>query len=220
MKRLFFLMLASAIMTTAFAQSEKYMKAMEAKVAMLDSNNTADSWKEMANTFERIGDAEKTQWLPYYYAAYCQVMAGNFSMPQDGSFGDNSALLDPYADKAESLLNKAVSLGKENSETFCLKKMVYGLRMMGNPMTRFMTDGAKANEALQKAKDVNPDNPRVYILEAQDKFFTPEQFGGSKAEAKVLFEKANELLGKEKPASSIDPHWGKSTVAYFLSQMK
>jgi len=25
-------------------------------------------------------------------------------------------------------------------------------------------------------------------MEGQDKFFTPEQFGGSKAEAKILFE--------------------------------
>ena len=67
---------------------------------------------------------------------------------------------------------------------------------------------------------MNPANPRVYILEAQDKYYTPEQFGGSKDEAKKLFEKAKELFMTSKPASSIEPQWGMSQVMYFLSQMK
>ena len=59
-----------------FAQNEKYIKAMESNVAKVDSNNTVDGWKELANTFERIAMAEKTQWEPYYYAAFANVMAG------------------------------------------------------------------------------------------------------------------------------------------------
>ena len=65
---------------------------------------------------------------------------------------------------------------------------------MGNAMARFMTEGAKATEALEKAKMLNANNPRIYILEGQDKFYTPEQFGGSKDEAKKLFEKANGIF--------------------------
>ena len=220
MRKIFFVCLASMIMTTAFSQSEKYVSTMEAKVAMLDSARTPDVLKEMANTFERIGNAEKTQWLPFYYAAYCNVMAGTFSLPQDGSFGDNSAITDPYADKAESLLKKAIEVGKVNTEIYCVQKMIHGLRMMGNAMARFMTEGALADAALAKAKDVNAGNPRIYILEGQDKFYTPEQFGGSKAEAKILFEKAQSLFETYKPESSIHPNWGLPTTKYFLSQIK
>lgn len=218
MKQVLFSMVASLVMTAAFGQSEKYIKAMEPKVAMLDSANTAESWKDLANAFERIANAEKTQWEPYYYAAYCTVMAGNFSAPQDGSFEDNSATLDPMADKAESLIKMADDLSKNNSEIYCVKKMVHTLRMMGNPMSRFMIEGPKGSEALAKAKALNADNPRIYILEAQDKFYTPEQFGGSKADAKLLFEKANDIFKTTKPANTIVPQWGRSTVAYFLSQ--
>jgi hypothetical protein len=103
MKKGLLLLLSSVLMVSAFAQSEKYVKAMEPKVALLDSSNSPDSWKDMANSFERIGDAEKTAWLPYYYAAFCQVMAGTLSMPQDGSFGDNSAIADPMLIKQNSL---------------------------------------------------------------------------------------------------------------------
>ncbi len=220
MKKVLFVFSALLMMTATFAQSEKYIKAMEAKVPMLDSTNTADSWKDMANTFERIGDAEKNQWLPFYYAAMCNVMAGNFSMPQDGSFGDNSAIGDPYADKAEKLLNKAMEIEKGNTEIYCVQKMIHSLRMMGNPMARYMTEAPKAEAALAKAKELNADNPRIYILEAQDKFYTPEQFGGSKAEAKILFEKAKTLFETYKPQSSIAPDWGRAQVGYFLSQLK
>jgi hypothetical protein len=193
---------------------------MQAKVSMLDSANTPDVFKELANTFERIGNAEKSQWLPFYYAAYCNVMAGTFSMPQDGSFGDNSAITDPYADKAEGLLNKAIEIAKGNTEIYCIQKMIHGLRMMGNAMSRYMTEGPLAEAALAKAKEANAGNPRIYILEAQDKFYTPEQFGGSKAEAKILFEKAQTLFETYKPESSIHPNWGLPTTKYFLSQIK
>lgn len=220
MKQLMLSMLALCLVSVSFSQSEKYIKAMESRVALLDSNNSADAWKDLGNAFERIADAEKTQWLPYYYAAFCQVMAGYSSMPQDGSLGDNSLIADPYADKGEQLIEKAVSLTGDNSEIFCVKKMVYSLRMMGNPMSRYMTDGAKAAEALEKAKAMNANNPRAYILEGQDKFYTPEQFGGSKEEAKNLFQKANEIFMNNKPASTIEPQWGKSQVVYFLSQIK
>ncbi len=220
MKKIFFVCLTSLIMTTAFSQSEKYVTAMEAKVTMLDSATTPDVLKELANTFERIANAEKTQWLPFYYAAYCNVMAGTFSMPQDGSFGDNSAITDPYADKAEALLSKAIEIAKGNTEIYCVQKMIHGLRMMGNAMARFMTEGPQAEAALAKAKEANAGNPRIYILEAQDKFYTPEQFGGSKAEAKILFEKAQSLFETYKPESSIHPNWGLPTTKYFLSQLK
>lgn len=219
MKKFFSFLIGSLLVTATFAQSEKYVKAMEAKIALIDSARTPDTWKELANAFERIGEAEKTQWLPFYYAAYANVMAGTFSMPVDGSFGDNSSIADPYADKAEKLLAKATEITKANTETYCVQKMIHGLRMMGNPMSRYMTEGPLADAALAKAKEANAGNPRIYILEAQDKFYTPEQFGGSKAEAKVLFEKAQSLFETYKPESSIAPNWGKATIGYFLSQI-
>jgi hypothetical protein len=220
MKKGLFLMAASLLMIAAFAQTDKYVKAMEPKVARLDSSNSVDGYKDLANSFERIADAEKTKWEPYYYAAYCTVMAGNLSMPQDGSFGDNSSITDPVADKAEELANKAAAISPENSEIYCLYTMVHSLRMMGNPMARYMADGTKAAEALSTAKSLNQNNPRVYILEGQDKYYTPEQFGGSKEEAKKLFEKANEIFMVSKPGSSIEVQWGRGTISYFLSLYK
>ncbi len=173
----------------ASAQSEKYMKAMEDKVNGLDTVSSVSGWQNMANSFERIGEAEKNQWLPFYYAALSHVMSGY--MMSNGQPGTaNITQMDMLADKAEALITKAESLEKENSEVFCVKKMIATLKMTADPMNRWQTYGPKAGEALAKAKALDASNPRVYMLEGQDKFFTPEQFGGSKTEAKKLFEES------------------------------
>ena len=138
---------------------------MESKIAMLDSVQTAEGYNELANAFERIADAEKNQWLAYYYAAYCNASAGTMV----GAGGDMMAAkadkTDPYADKADKQIKKAEELMKRNSEIFIVKKMIATLRMLGDPMNRYMTYGPEATSMLDEAKKMNPDNPRVYLLE-------------------------------------------------------
>jgi tetratricopeptide (TPR) repeat protein len=216
-------MITLAIVTTAtvsMAQSEKYVKAMEQNIAAIDTTRSIDGWKELGNTFQRIADVEKNQWLPYYYAALSHVMVGYNIAGANGGMGGFAAQTDPEADQAEKLLNKAVELGKENSEIYCVRKMISSLRLMADPMNRYQTDLPAAAEALQKAKSLDPNNPRVYLLEAQDKFYTPEQYGGSKSEAKMLFEEAMKKYDSFKPESTIHPQWGKSQATFFLGQLK
>ncbi len=221
MKKTIFILSAIFIASYSFGQmSDKFVKAMEAKVAGIDTTISIQGLTDLANSFERIGDAEKNQWLAYYYAAYCNATAGLMA----GSGGDMMAAkadkTDPYADKADKQIKKAEELMKNNSEIFVIKKMIATLRMMGDPMNRYMTYGPEAQAMLDEAKKLDPNNPRVYLLEGQDKYYTPEQFGGSKDEAKTLFEKASGLFDAAKPETSISPAWGKSQVKYFLSQYK
>lgn len=219
MKRLFPLLVLVIAGLHANAQSAKYISAMEANIAAMDTTHAYTAWQELGNNFERIANAEKNQWLPYYYSAVCNALTGY--MLSNGAPGTwSSTQTDQIADKSEAMLNKAEELEKNNSEIYCVRKMIATLRMMGDPMTRYQVYGPQVAEALSKAKSLNPENPRVYMLEGQDKFFTPEQFGGSKAEAKILFEKSLQLFASNKPKSSIDPHWGLGSVQYFLSQIK
>ena len=217
------LLLSISLFFSAFAvfgQSEKYISAMKDNIALLDTARDVASLKDLSGSFERIGDAEKTQWLPYYYAALAQVNAGNFIYVANVSNPAELKNLDALADKADQMISKAEALQKDNSEIYAVKKMISSLRMMVDPMNRFMTYGPKAQEALDVAKKLNPENPRIYLLEGQDKYFTPEQFGGSKAEAKKLFEQALLKYDSFKPATELDPNWGKNTTQYLLSQIK
>lgn len=218
MKRTFLVTGFFFLVLSAFAQSEKYVRVMQEKIALLDSIHEVSGLTDLSAAFDRIGEAEKTQWLPYYYASLAQVNAAY--MLTGGNMGGLADKIDPIADKAEQLLQKAEALNKNNAEIFLVKKMIASLRMMGDPMNRYMQYGPIAHEALETAKKLNPENPRIYLLEGQDKFFTPEQYGGSKEEAKKLFELALLKFDAFKPASELEPHWGKATTQYFLGQIK
>ncbi|HEX2607295.1 MAG TPA: hypothetical protein VHK91_07950 [Flavisolibacter sp.] len=218
MKKIFLIASLALMSASLMAQSEKYQKAMQEKVAAVDTTFTPDGLKALSNTFERIADAEKNQWLPYYYAALTQINSGYMMMVKGGN--DLAPVLDPVADKAEGLISKAEALSSNNSEIYLVKKMIATLRMSADPMNRYMQYGPQAQQALETAKKLNPENPRVYLLEGQDKFYTPEQYGGSKTEAKKLFEEALKKYDSFKPATSIDPNWGRGTTNYFLGQIK
>lgn len=211
MKQIISFFIFSLISFTVFAQSEKYQKAMEANVLKLHEQPDAAKLLDVANSFERIADTEKSQWLPYYYAAYAQVLHGFMLSPEGGA----PEKTDPVADKAEALLTKAQFIKGENAEIYIIKKMIANLRMMADPMSRFQTYGPAGAEALAIAKKMDPENPRIALLEGQDKFFTPEQFGGSKSEAKKLFEESIRRFGLKRPSNVLEPDWGLEQAKYF-----
>ena len=153
MKKLIFILSAMFVASFSFAQMpDKFVKAMEAKIAAVDTTITVQGLTDLANAFERIADAEKNQWLAYYYAAYCNASAGTMA----GAGGDMMAAkadkTDPYADKADAQIKKAEALAKNNSEIFIVKKMIATLRMLGDPMNRYMTYGPEAQAMLEEAK--------------------------------------------------------------------
>jgi N12 class adenine-specific DNA methylase len=210
MKKTILLVLIIFSFTTIFAQNEKYVTAMKKNISLMDSALQKGNMKELANNFERIAEAEKTEWLPYYYAAYCTVM--NAFMEKD------KTKTDAIADKAEELITKAETIaGKENSEIEIIKSMIASSHMMVDPQSRFMKYGPASSEHLQAAQILDPTNPRAVYLEAQAKFYTPAAFGGGKSVAKPLFEKALAMFDTFMPAGELYPLWGKSSTQYFLS---
>ena len=197
---------------TTFAQTA-FEKTMTEKIAKLEDHKTPDEFTALANDFDRIGTKENTQWLPYYYAAFATIQKGRILM-QSGKTSE----LDPVAADAEKYIAKAEALSPNNAELFILKKMTSGLRMMADPMSRYMQESPIAQQALAKAQELDPTNPRITLLQAEDAYFTPEQFGGSKAKGQELFKKAVDQFGTYQSKSSLDPKWGKGEAEYFLSQ--
>ncbi|GGP03559.1 hypothetical protein GCM10010992_12440 [Cloacibacterium rupense] len=201
--------------TYSFAQTA-YEKAMLPKVQMIEMPKAnPDDYTAQANDFARIGDKEKTLWQPYYYAALSIIKKGRELMQKN-----QVAQLDDVAKEAQNYIDKAEALSPNNAEIFLLKKMNHGLKMMVNPMERWQTEGQAAQQALAKAKELDPENPRISILEAEDLYYTPEQFGGSKSKGIELFKKALEQFKTYKIKSSVDPNWGQGEANYFISQAK
>lgn len=198
---------------TAFAQST-YDKIMTEKISKLEACKTVDEFQSLANDFDRIGKKETKQWLPNYYAAFAYIQKGRLQM-REGKMTELSI----QANSAEKYLDQAETIaGKDNSEIHLLKKMASSLKMMENPAERYMTDGMKAMEELNKAESLDPSNPRVALIKAEDTYFTPEQYGGSKTKGLEQFKTALDKFNSFKPKTALDPNWGKAEAEYFLSQ--
>ena len=193
----------------AFSQSDKFIAAMGGTLQQLGAAKTPEEMAAVAAKFERIGDAENTQWLPYYYAA--MVKARMAFKAKD---------IDQAADDASATLEKADALAKNNSEIYCIRAMICYAKLMVDPMTRWMKYGAEATTNLEAAKKADATNPRAVYLQANSLKNTPENFGGGCVPAKPLAEKAAKLMADFKPASPLHPSWGKENIEEILSSCK
>ncbi|MGC4037666.1 MAG: hypothetical protein QM764_17020 [Chitinophagaceae bacterium] len=180
-----------------YAQSDKYADAMKTNLAKFETVKTTADYQSLAGNFERIGDAEKTQWLPYYYAGLALTTA---------AWTDQNMDKDANAEKVKKLCDKAEAIEK-NAEIYTIRNMAATQQMIVDPQSRWMSYGQEAADYLQKGMKVDPNNPRVYYLQAMSIFGTPEQFGGGKAKAKPVFEKAIALF-KSENLKPLYPHWG------------
>jgi len=209
MKKLVSLAAIISISLFATAQNPKYMATMEKNIVILDTARSTTQLQNLANSFERIAGSEKTEWLPNYYAAFCYA-----TMTQNTK-GD---AIDTYCDKATAFINKADSISPNNSEIYAIKAQIASARINVNPMTRGQKYGIQSAVLRDKAKELDPTNPRPWLLEGESKFYTPPAFGGGKIKAKPAFEKALALFETFKPAGTIHPRWGKKDANYFLKK--
>jgi hypothetical protein len=195
------------IITTVslFAQREKYVAAMKTNLAAIgEAFKSSDALVSLSNNFERIALAEKNQWLPYYYAAFCEVNSGFLET--------DKSKCDAIADRATALLNKADSLQPNNSEISCIRSMIATCHLLVNPMQRYMEYGQESAAALQDAMNQDSTNPRPYYLTGQTLKNTPDQFGGGCKPAVEQFKIALEKYETFKPATELSPNWGMEKI--------
>ena len=188
-------------MSLAGFSNETYQKAMSQSIEKLFQATTISEYVEIANQFERIAQIEKAEWLPLYYASYGYIMI---------SFQEtDNEKKDAYLDQAQKFLDQALAIDPKESELHMLQGFLYPSRINIDPMTRGMMYMEKMNTALDKALELNPDNPRVYFLRATMTFHMPEAYGGGAAKALPFYKTADEKFRIYMPKTSLSPNWGK-----------
>jgi len=200
MKKLIVTFVLVSIFSFGFS-NENYEKAMGLSIETLFQSKTISEYVEVANQFERISQIEKTEWLPLYYASFAYIMI-SFQEP-------DNAKKDTYLDQAQKYLDQAKAIDPNESELYMLQGFLYPSRINVDPMNRGMLYIGDMNKSLDKALELNPDNPRVFYLRATIMHHTPEAYGGGAAKALPLYETAVEKFGIFKPKSAICPNWGK-----------
>jgi hypothetical protein len=197
---------------SVFAQS-----ALEASVAKLDKANSDKQYQQLAKEFLKIAETQKNQWLPYYYAAYCDARISWMKKETDP---DN---IQQFAEKAIDEANKAAALldtsaqKKELSEIYCLLSMANRAIVYINPMTYGRKYGIIAMQNTALARQSNPDNPRALYIEGWEKYATPKLYGGDKQKAKELLLAAQQKMNGD---AGVNPHWGREDIDALLKKIK
>jgi tetratricopeptide (TPR) repeat protein len=101
----------------------------------------------------------------------------------------------------------ALKIDRNLAGVHAIKSALEGL------MTRFrpgemMTLGMKIEEDFGRARDLDPKDPRAWLLEGINTLHKPEPFGGGPVAAMEKFKKAEALFAAGPPPDSTSQDWG------------
>ena len=210
MKTLHLIIIFWLLVSMAHAQSPQYTTAMKDNLEKMGKNS--DTPQSLAATFERIALAEKTQWLPYYYAVLNTIIQ-SFTITE-------TETKDKTLDHAQGLLDNAFLLNPDSSECMALQGFLYIAKLQADPMSRGAEYSMKAHDAFDKAIKLNPENPRGYYMKGITVLNTPDFYGGGKVPAKPILTQAAAKFASFKPATPFSPDWGKEDCQKQLDTCK
>lgn len=221
MKNIFYLFFFSLLTLTLFAQTnnsnnegkdysqaekaspktldnnDPYVKGMKTAIQIMDKAMNIGQLQQAANFFMDMADQHPTDWLPSYYAAYCYTLM---------SFMEKQKLLkDKYLDDAQLAIDQAQKVAAKNSEILVVQAYIYQMRLEVNPMERMEEYGTMANVTLENAEKLDPDNPRIYYIRAQNMFFAPD---ASRQDACEVVSMAQAKYVTFEPENELSPKWG------------
>lgn len=195
-----------------YAQEEQYHTAMKKSLEFMDQASGPEQLLECSGSFERIATAEKSKWLPYYYASHCLVMH---------SFNEaDGEQKDRVLDRAQEMLDQALELEPGESELYVLQAFLYPSRIMVDPVNRGASYMELTFSALEKAKKLNPGNPRIYFLEGTYKMNIPSTMGGGAEVAKPILEEAISRFKSFDNPTPFWPAWGEEATLAELEKLQ
>lgn len=190
------------IMTrVTFANDGKYIETMTKTMVTLYEAPDAETLQKAINTFERIGEAEKNKWEPFYYAGYGYVMLA--LREKEG------AKKDTWLDLGLKAVEKAKAIQANESEVIALEGFVHMIRVTVDPASRGQQYSGMAFQSFSKAAALNPENPRALALLAQMQYGTAQFFGSATTEACATLAKALAKFESFTSDNVLAPKWGK-----------
>ncbi|MFD1064174.1 tetratricopeptide repeat protein [Winogradskyella litorisediminis] len=161
----------------------------------------ADKTEEAENLFERIANAEKDNWLPHYYITQINSL-------KSWNVKDET-ILKAQLDKAQKHLDLAMSFSENNPELLVMQAQVYTNWVAFDGRTYGMKYAAKVSELYQKAKQLDPNNPRAAFGAADWEMNSAKYFGKDTAPYCEAISNSVKLFDSYKLESKYHPNWGK-----------
>lgn len=177
---------------------------------LLDRGMTTGSLETLQRArsiFQRTTASKSHAVLSHYYIALSSYQIVNRL--------EEESEQDAYLDDAEAHLKNALETRENWAEAWALLASVYG-RKASRGMFAGMRNGPKASDALERAEEIAPNNPRVLLTKGISLYNKPGMWGGDKDEAVEAFRAAITAFETDAPEAStaeptpsdLQPTWG------------
>ncbi|MBX2969496.1 MAG: hypothetical protein KF803_08985 [Cyclobacteriaceae bacterium] len=196
------LIAALAFLAVTASANDRYTEAMQKNIEIVYKGKSVEEIQAAVNAFERIGDAEKSKWEPFYYASYGYLMV---ALRQNDPAGK-----DKHLDLALGVLKKASAVNPGESEIVALEGFIHMIRVSVDPASRGQQYSGLAMQTFGKAIGMNPENPRALALMAQMQYGTAQFFGSPTTEACGTLQKALEKFDSYTSENPLAPQWGRN----------
>ncbi|MDI6704061.1 MAG: tetratricopeptide repeat protein [bacterium] len=145
---------------------------------------------EVGKLIEDCIEKEHENFLYYYFLARVHYSLVNLFNCVKG----DKKRAERYLESSLKMCQKSIKLNKRFSDSYRLAGDIYGrLLEFKNPILYGYLYGSKAKRLVEKAIELDSQNPEGYLARGRNYFFAPPAFGGSKHKAIKDFEKAIEL---------------------------
>jgi len=205
------ILIAAITFAITNCHAQDYKTIQEKTFIAFDTTWDYTQKANIGNKLSLIAKKYNTEWTAHYYAAYAQRQLSYLEKDESKR--------DAYLDEADKEYADMMEiLKKDNEETYILAAMIANARLAVKPMNRWQKYGKIFDQNIESAKAINPNNPRIYLIQGMSKYYTPKAFGGGAKNAKPYFEKAAGFFANDTETDITKPHWGKQMTAYMLDQ--
>jgi len=182
----------------------KFEQGMQQAFQLMQENKL----EEASNIFERIGNAEPDNWLPYYNLALLKTRT-TFGMKDKTNLEAQLNIATDFTDKADAI-------SPDNSEIYVLKALINVAKIASDPMVYGASLSGETTTLYQKAIGLDRNNPRAHSGLAEFEMGGARFFKQDLSPYCKKLQASIALYNSFKPASNLHPNWGKSRVLQVL----
>lgn len=207
-------LLAPLLAGYSAAGAAERMETLENAATLAEYAAYAASPTQLAAAREDLGRLtgdRKLGTLALYYQAYAEYRLGELAL--ESSRGDAGEFLNACIEHLRDALKR-----DNTAEGRALLGACYGLKSAAKPLG-MVWSMPQAELNLKKARDLDPDNPRVALLLGVREYNSPRALGGDIDEAIAYLERALELFAAAEDVESGQPDWGEAEAHAYLGRI-
>lgn len=214
MKRVILIITCLTIISCAYAGNPAYTKKMKETLEVMHAAQSAAEFTEVANSFTRISNIAKEEWLPLYYHANIYI-----NMIYVDKEADNEQK-EKYLAIARKSVEQLLATHSNEVEVQVLDAWYWISRIGLKPMVYGMLYIGKYSSAIERALAIEVNNPRAIFLDLSNKIGKAEFFGNDISEYCVDVKKLYYNWEDYQRKSELHPIWGKDGLASHLEKCK